>query len=580
MTEVVFAILSMHRSIFQKVWGNKTMKKVINRTSKESVIKNLKPNPIMFLVKQFLLCLCFSMMLAQVCLSLAQADVLASWTDSPSNPLFGGLNPGDDRAYYPSALKVGSTYHIWYGDGSATRHASSTHPDFSDVNFQPPNQPSVVTGLVAGVTYHPRVLYNAAGWNIGGNFYAGPFLMYYVGANTSYFDGPPRVAHSANGTSWTDIGPCAISNSSQTYFYIFDVLYEGGTTWKAYATDGSVHYFTSTDGINWTGTAFNILGSPLQSWETSSFTPPHVIKSGGQYIMFYGSGSGGDAAIGVASSPDGQNFTKSIYNPIFSVSDGFSWRNSRTYIPYVIQDGMSWLMYYCGRSSNGVYSIGYALPTTHTLTYNAGPNGSISGTTPQTVNHGASGTAVTAVANTGYHFVQWSDLSTANPRTDTNVTANITVTASFAINTTQTSNLPNGITLTANSLTGCTDVTTTVSSSPNGYTLINIYDITCTSTTGQITVTIPYNPSAVPAGREGTLRMFHWNGSSWDAVSTSVDTTGHTVTGQVTSLSPFGIGYYSGGYSTGANENMIALLAILAISTGVFFIRKRRVQKI
>ena len=32
------------------------------------------------------------------------------------------------------------------------------------------------------------------------------------------------------------------------------------------------------------------------------------------------------------------------------------------------------------------------------------------------------------------HFVNWSDASTANPRTDTNVTANITVTASFGIN--------------------------------------------------------------------------------------------------------------------------------------------------
>ena len=72
---------------------------------------------------------------------------------------------------------------------------------------------------------------------------------------------------------------------------------------------------------------------------------------------------------------------------------------------------------------------------TYTLTYTAGANGTITGTTPQTVNHGASGTAVTAVPNTGYHFVNWSDGSTANPRTDTNVTANISVTANFAINT-------------------------------------------------------------------------------------------------------------------------------------------------
>ena len=71
---------------------------------------------------------------------------------------------------------------------------------------------------------------------------------------------------------------------------------------------------------------------------------------------------------------------------------------------------------------------------TYTLTYTAGANGSITGTSPQTVNYGADGTAVTAVPATGYHFVNWSDASTANPRTDTNVTANVTVTANFALN--------------------------------------------------------------------------------------------------------------------------------------------------
>ncbi len=42
-------------------------------------------------------------------------------------------------------------------------------------------------------------------------------------------------------------------------------------------------------------------------------------------------------------------------------------------------------------------------------------------------------TPVTAVAATGYHFVNWSDGSTANPRTDTNVTTNRTVIANFAV---------------------------------------------------------------------------------------------------------------------------------------------------
>jgi hypothetical protein len=71
---------------------------------------------------------------------------------------------------------------------------------------------------------------------------------------------------------------------------------------------------------------------------------------------------------------------------------------------------------------------------TYTLTYVAGANGSITGSLVQTVNYGASGTLVTAVPTTGYHFVDWTPggLTTAS-RTDTNVTADHTFTANFAI---------------------------------------------------------------------------------------------------------------------------------------------------
>src|SRR5262249_52700379 len=72
---------------------------------------------------------------------------------------------------------------------------------------------------------------------------------------------------------------------------------------------------------------------------------------------------------------------------------------------------------------------------TYTLTYTAGPNGIVTGASPQTVNCGSDGTSVTAVPNACYHFVNWSDGSTANPRTDTNVQMDINVTANFAVNT-------------------------------------------------------------------------------------------------------------------------------------------------
>ena len=79
-------------------------------------------------------------------------------------------------------------------------------------------------------------------------------------------------------------------------------------------------------------------------------------------------------------------------------------------------------------------SASFAIDT-FTLAYSAGSGGTISGTTPQTVNYGASGSTVTAVPNTGYHFVGWSDGVLTASRTDTGVTANHTVSASFAIDT-------------------------------------------------------------------------------------------------------------------------------------------------
>jgi alpha-tubulin suppressor-like RCC1 family protein len=77
--------------------------------------------------------------------------------------------------------------------------------------------------------------------------------------------------------------------------------------------------------------------------------------------------------------------------------------------------------------------ITIAATNTYTLTYTAGPNGSISGKNTQTVNEGGSGEVVTAVPNLHYIFAGWSDgLQTAS-RTDSNVTQDLSVTANFKL---------------------------------------------------------------------------------------------------------------------------------------------------
>ena len=66
-----------------------------------------------------------------------------------------------------------------------------------------------------------------------------------------------------------------------------------------------------------------------------------------------------------------------------------------------------------------------------TLSYTAGEHGRIEGVQSQKVEKGANGTAVKAIADAGYRFVQWSDGMTEATRTDTNVTEDKTYTASF-----------------------------------------------------------------------------------------------------------------------------------------------------
>ena len=73
------------------------------------------------------------------------------------------------------------------------------------------------------------------------------------------------------------------------------------------------------------------------------------------------------------------------------------------------------------------------IPEFFSLTYSAGTGGSVEGELSQNVLKAEDGTAVTATSDAGYTFTGWSDGSTENPRTDTNVTSNINVTANFAI---------------------------------------------------------------------------------------------------------------------------------------------------
>ena len=67
----------------------------------------------------------------------------------------------------------------------------------------------------------------------------------------------------------------------------------------------------------------------------------------------------------------------------------------------------------------------------YNLSYSAGTGGTLSGDANQTVTHGADGSTVTAVADFGYEFDDWSDGLTTASRSESSVQQDPALTAGF-----------------------------------------------------------------------------------------------------------------------------------------------------
>ena len=198
---------------------------------------------------------------------------------------------------------------------------------------------------------------------------------------------------------------------------------------------------------------------------------------------------------------------------------------------------------------------------TYTLTYTAGANGSITGTSPQTVNHGASGTAVTAVPATGYHFVNWSDASTANPRTDSNVTSNVSVTANFAINTytlTYTAGANGSITGSSPQTVNHGASGTAVTAVPaTGYHFVNWSDASTANPRTDSNVTS--NVSVTANFAIDTFTLTYTAGSGGSIVGTTPQTVNYGADGSLVTATPdanYHFVSWSDGYPTAARTDL------------------------
>jgi hypothetical protein len=154
------------------------------------------------------------------------------------------------------------------------------------------------------------------------------------------------------------------------------------------------------------------------------------------------------------------------------------------------------------------FTFGSESSAPYTLSYAAGSHGSITGSTTQYVQSGNNGTAVTAVPDNGYIFSQWSDSVTDNPRTDTIVTGNISVTAQFTQGHVVTN--PPASTTVVLSSNNSTDVTSdaqtgsqTVVVGKSGSYQVATFDVSFTS---------DHDWSDLTVLSDGTRSVFHYPG--------------------------------------------------------------------
>jgi len=371
----------------------------------------------MALRRLFALCL---IVVAMLVLAAGQARPLAQAATPPDYTAWKDLGivyaaPSGD-AYYPSLIYDAGgfgggspLYKMWYTDGSGGVFVVTST---DGVSWGSPT--AAGTGL-GGDAHHVQVLYDAACFGASPCGPSDPkYKIWYWDTDAQLYSiCAMATAESADGVSWTNDTTLA---QTGTPLVTGDCATDGGAGWNR-GSYGPIHVFYqpgapntgpdpwdyryvmyydgtdgssevtglaySADGLTWTGySASPVLDKGTgNAWDCDDAAFGTVYKDGAGYHFWY-SGGGGDngsgscasgapvhQGIGYASSSDGKAWTKDPGNPIFHISDGVPYRNSRVYTPAVVDNGSGLLrMYYSAQGDGGPKKIGLAVnaapPTT------------------------------------------------------------------------------------------------------------------------------------------------------------------------------------------------------------------------
>jgi len=211
-------------------------------------------------------------------------------------------------------------------------------------------------------------------------------MLYAAGGTDT--KGRISYAYSLNGTTWTkynnatpvfDVGG---TGNWDSHFLDTPDWLKDGIGYKMYyfgdndnnAVGGAIGLATSNDGVNWVRSSNQPIllpGNPGE-WDGLYIESPSVLYDGVSYFMWYsGIDTSYQVKIGVATSPDGINWTKYAGNPVIDGGSIYSWEGFSVATPTIIKRNNQFEMWYCGvsyydildNSTVDTIKIGYATST-------------------------------------------------------------------------------------------------------------------------------------------------------------------------------------------------------------------------
>jgi len=192
-------------------------------------------------------------------------------------------------------------------------------------------------------------------------FFDDNLLKMYYTAQGSAYSGYIGLAQSSDGLNWTRpvsgpvlspgtygswdedaVAAATVIKDSNEY----KMYYHG---WSDYSGNWHIGLATSSDGINWVKNPDPILFG-TSGWE-SKLAPSSVIKIDSIYYLYYSGRINSEIKVGLATSPDGINWTKNPSNPIL-VSDK-PWEGTGVYHSSVYQKNNQYEMIYMNAAGTG-----------------------------------------------------------------------------------------------------------------------------------------------------------------------------------------------------------------------------------